>query len=107
MATMTHEEMEAVIDQGGSVIYEGVIYSTKESLPTDAELTEGDPAKEAAAAEALDKQIAALEAAKASIGKVKSTTRRPETHPVDTTKSAEAVKTVDVHKATDTHKGTK
>ena len=70
MATMTHEEMEAVIDQGGSVIYQGVIYSTKESLPSDAELTEGDPAKEAAAAEAIDKQIAALESLKAGIGKV-------------------------------------
>jgi hypothetical protein len=66
MAEMTLDEMKAVIDAGGSVLVRkgnGKVLATRhEHLPSEAELAKGDPAKEAAAREALDARIKLLQA---------------------------------------------
>jgi hypothetical protein len=62
MGHLTREEMEAVIRSGGGVKVGGRVRTRIEDLPTAAELAQGDPAKEAAAAEDLQAQIAALQA---------------------------------------------
>lgn len=62
MGTLTRQDMEAVIKGGGSVLYKGQTLWQLSQLPTDADLAEGDPAAESAAAAALDQQIAHLTA---------------------------------------------
>lgn len=62
MATLTRDEMEAVVKSGGSVLYGGKTLSRVEHLPSAAELAQGDPAKEAAATADLQAQIAELQA---------------------------------------------
>lgn len=61
---LTRAHMEEVIAKGGSVLHNGEILKTIEQLPTEAELSEGDPLAEQAARDSIDAQIAALQAAK-------------------------------------------
>jgi len=61
MATLTRDEMEAVIKGGGSVLYQGRTLSSVAQLPSVAELAQGDPDKEAAATADLQAQIAQLQ----------------------------------------------
>lgn len=68
MGVLTRSEMEQAIIQRGAVLYRGRIISRIQDLPSDADLAAGDPAQEAAAAAALDAQIAALQAQRARIG---------------------------------------
>lgn len=73
MGQLTVEEMKRVIDEGGSVLVHkgtGKVLATKhEDLPTEAELAQGDPMKEAAAREHLDLAIATLQAQRDSLDK--------------------------------------
>lgn len=62
MATLTRAEMEQVILNGGSVLHGGVLISRVEKLPSAAELAKGDPEAESAASNALQQQIADLQA---------------------------------------------
>jgi hypothetical protein len=61
-ASLSRADMERVIKDGGSVLHRGILHTRVETLPTEADLAEGDPAREQAAREALDAQIAALTA---------------------------------------------
>lgn len=60
MGTLTREQMARVIEDGGSVLHGGRLITRLEHLPTEADLAKGNPEREAAAAAALDAQIAAL-----------------------------------------------
>lgn len=59
---LTRRQMEEVIRGGGSVLHGGRLCTRIEQLPTDADLAKGNPAQEALAAQALEAQIAALQA---------------------------------------------
>lgn len=61
MATMTRAQMEAVIAGGGSVLHGGKLYTRVEHLPSEAELAQGDPAAEQAAAARLQEEIVRLQ----------------------------------------------
>lgn len=66
---LSRQEMERIIVQErGSVLYKGRIISRVEEIPSDAELAEGDPEREAAVRDALDAQIAALTAQRDRLG---------------------------------------
>lgn len=67
MGTLSRNDMEQAIIQKGSVLYQGRIISRIQDLPTDADLAKGNPDMEAAAAAALDVQIAALTAQRARL----------------------------------------
>lgn len=67
MAEMTRDEMVAVHQRGESVLFRGRLITRPEDLPSEADLSKGDPAKEAAAREALDDQIRALQATRDSL----------------------------------------
>jgi len=54
--------MEQVIGAGGSVLHGGRLYTRVADLPTDAQLAAGDPERELAAADAMQAQIATLQA---------------------------------------------
>lgn len=56
--TIGRAAMEAAISRGGAVLYQGRIISRVADLPSEAELAQGDPAAEQAAAESLRAQIA-------------------------------------------------
>jgi DNA primase len=58
--TLTRQEMEDIIRQGGSVIVDGRSYATVESLPSEAALAEGDEAKEKALINHYEQQMAQL-----------------------------------------------
>jgi hypothetical protein len=58
--TLTRQEMEDIIRQGGSVIVDGKSYATVESLPSEAQLAEGDEAKEKALINHYEQQMAQL-----------------------------------------------
>jgi hypothetical protein len=58
--TLTRQEMEDIIRQGGSVIVDGRSYATVESLPSEAQLAEGDEAKEKALINHYEQQMAQL-----------------------------------------------
>lgn len=60
--TLSLDAMRRAIRDGGSVLYGGRIITAEAQLPTPAELAVGDPAAEAAAADALAAQIADLQA---------------------------------------------
>ena len=60
--TLTREQMERAIDEGGSVLYQGRILTSKEQLPSEAELAKGDANREEAARRELQAQIARLSA---------------------------------------------
>jgi hypothetical protein len=59
-ATLSREEMERVIREGGSVLYGGRTISRLEDLPNEVDLAQGDEAKQQALAADIDAQIAAL-----------------------------------------------
>jgi len=59
---MKRSEMEQIIVQGGSVLYQGRTISRVQDLPSEADLAVGDPAQEAAATAALQAQMADLQA---------------------------------------------
>lgn len=67
MATLSHKEMKAVIDGGGSVIYKGRHISRVDDLPSAADLAKGDAAQEQATAADLQQQIDALRAELAKV----------------------------------------
>lgn len=69
MATISRSEMQAAIAAGGVVLHGGRIYHDPADLPGEAELAQGDPDREKAAAEAIDAQIAALQRVRANIGR--------------------------------------
>lgn len=62
MADLTREQMEQVIQSGGSIIHAGRHISTLSDLPNEEQLAAGNPEAEAAAAENLRQQIADLQA---------------------------------------------
>lgn len=64
---LTRQEMIDAIKAGGSVFVRGTLYTTVESVPSDADLAGDDPAKKAAAADALRAQIKASEDALAKL----------------------------------------
>lgn len=59
---LTRAEMEQVIREGGSVLHGGRLISQVEQLPSAADLAQGDPVAESAVANALQEQIANLQA---------------------------------------------
>lgn len=80
--TLTRQEMEAVIDNGGSVLHgvgtERRIISRKEDLPSEAELASGDREELTKAREALagrvnklQAELAAIDAELATLGSAK------------------------------------
>lgn len=52
--------MIEVIREGGSVTLGGIIYTNVADLPSEVELAQGDPVKEAAAVDALKAEIERL-----------------------------------------------
>lgn len=61
MATLTRNEMEAIIKGGGSVLLNGTIHTSVATLPSKAELAAGDPVAEQEAQSELRAQIADLQ----------------------------------------------
>lgn len=61
MATLTRDEMEAVIRNGGSVLHKGQHLTHIEHLPTEGDLAEGDAAAIQAALDGIAAQRAALD----------------------------------------------
>lgn len=68
---LTRQQMEQAIKNGGSVLYGGRLITRTEHLPSDADLAEGNPEQEAAAAAALEAQIAALQAQRDRLGRAR------------------------------------
>jgi hypothetical protein len=58
---LTRAGMERVIKEGGSVLDGHRLYTTTESLPSEAALAKGDPGKEAAAMAKLQEQMAEIQ----------------------------------------------
>ena len=67
MAELSRDEMLKVLQDGGYVLFRGQLITSEKHLPSDAVLAKGDPAKTAAAAEAIDAQIKALQDAKSKL----------------------------------------
>lgn len=65
---LNRDEMERVIREGGSVLYQGVIITRIVDLPHAATLAQGDTAQENAVRADLDAQIAALAVQRAQLG---------------------------------------
>jgi hypothetical protein len=61
MPQLSREEMEAVIRGGGSVMYQGKTLTQIGHLPTEADLAQGNPEAETAAANTLQQQIVELQ----------------------------------------------
>jgi hypothetical protein len=61
MATLSRDQMEAVIANGGSILYGGRLITRVEHLPSEADLAAGNPDAEAKAAERLQQQMDALQ----------------------------------------------
>lgn len=91
MATLTRDEMEAVIKGGGSVLWQGHTLSRIQDLPSAADLAAGDPAKEAQATADLQAQITALQAQLAQLAPapVKASKKKP-AEPAEPTEGDEA-----------------
>ena len=60
--TLTRDEMEAVIKQGGSVLHKGRTISRVQDLPSLADLAQGDPVAEVQVLATLQQQMADLQA---------------------------------------------
>lgn len=69
MATLTRKQMEQVLAQGGSVLYNGQVITQADALPTDADLAAGDPTREQALVAKLQADIAAKNAELESLRK--------------------------------------
>jgi hypothetical protein len=61
-SSYTREQMEQVIQSGGSFLHDGRVITKIENLPPASVLAKGDPIKEAAATQSLEDKIAALQA---------------------------------------------
>lgn len=59
---LTREQMEKIIADGGSVLYNGSIINQAGQLPSKAELAKGDPAQESAVQSELQAKMADLQA---------------------------------------------
>lgn len=57
---LTHAEMKAVCQNGGSVIQDGTHYLTEKDIPSDAQLASHDPVMARQTRDAIDQQIALL-----------------------------------------------
>lgn len=68
MPGLTRQQMEQIIDEGGSVLIGSHLYTKKEFLPPEEALVD-DPAKLASIATDLDKQIDALVARRDALQK--------------------------------------
>jgi septal ring factor EnvC (AmiA/AmiB activator) len=60
--TLTRAEMEAIIRDGRSVILNGVVYDTLESLPSEVKLAEGDAERSRLLLQAHDDDLARRQA---------------------------------------------
>lgn len=94
---LTRQEMEAVIDGGGSVIYDGTVFSRKENLPTALELANGDESATKAALEALELQKQAIDQQKAALEETTGKDGSSEPPPDPTAILDENVDTVVAH----------
>jgi hypothetical protein len=65
--SITRDQAETFIREGGSVLHNGSLYTTIESLPPPEEFTAGDPEAQAAAAEDLRRQVETLSARLAAL----------------------------------------
>jgi hypothetical protein len=79
---LTRRGMEQVIAENGSVLYKGRVLTRVEHLPSEAELSTGDPERAATVRAALDRQIAALQADRASL-ETPQTLARPQADQAD------------------------
>lgn len=87
MGTLSRNEMEQVINSGGSVLLGGRLYTRVADLPNDAQLAAGDPEREAAAATTLQQQIAQMQAQLEQLqasGQSAALQQPPAEHPLDT-----------------------
>jgi hypothetical protein len=64
---LTYEGMCAVIDDGGSVMYNGAVITDKANLPSQAQLAKGNATKEAAVRKSLAARRAELDAEEARL----------------------------------------
>lgn len=103
---LSRAQMEAVIAEGGSVLLPGGRLIAKAAdIPPEAELALAaqDPARQAVAADELDRQIAELQARRASLAAkpVEETLSTVDTHPAEAPPPAETppLSTVDSPKA--------
>ncbi len=67
MPLLSRQDMEALLLQGGSVLYRGRVITREVDLPTLAELAQGDPVAETAAVATLQEQIDRLQAQLATL----------------------------------------
>jgi outer membrane protein TolC len=59
---LTRDQMVAIIQRGESVMIGSEVYDSMDRLPSEAQLAQGDPAREEAALANLDAQLAAVQA---------------------------------------------
>jgi hypothetical protein len=64
---LTRDQMVAIIQRGESVMIGSEVYDSVDRLPSEAQLAQGDPAREEAALANLDAQLAAVQAQRALI----------------------------------------
>jgi len=74
MATLRRQEMEQVINSGGSVLHNGTVHTDVRTLPDEADLAQGDEVRTNAARDAIDQQLAALTAQRAKLDAAPSDT---------------------------------
>lgn len=103
MATLTRQEMEQVIRDGGSVLHGGRLYTKIATLPTEAQLAAGNPEQEAAAKANLQSQVEALQAQLADLASSQSAPAAPSTYDAmsETLAGAGFATPADVQAATD------
>jgi hypothetical protein len=73
---LSRADMERAIREGGSVLHEGQVFETVESLPTDAQLAAGHAERSEAVVDAIDRQMAALTAQRAQAQRQAEEARR-------------------------------
>jgi hypothetical protein len=61
---LTRDQMVAIIQRGESVMIGSEVYDSVDRLPSEAQLAQGDPAREGVALANLDAQLAAIQAQK-------------------------------------------
>lgn len=76
MATLTREQMEQVINGGGSVLVGGRLITRVQDLPSPAQLAAGNPEQEQATLADLQAQIRRLEQERDGLA-AKSTKKEP------------------------------
>jgi hypothetical protein len=68
---LTHEALQAIIRNGGSVLHNGVVIDKVADLPDESELAQGDLKRLETVETSLDDQIAALTREKTKLGQAK------------------------------------